>query len=82
MAGPAFASTSNDTGGAGLTVVQTLLLYVVTPIAIFTVITLLVVGPSMARASNDDTAGGTGVREPVLGESPRPSATPDGQRRG
>lgn len=70
VAAPAFASTSEGRdNGVGLTVIQTVLLYLVAPVVIFGIITLLVVGPSLARATNEDK---TGVHRPVLGESPPP----------
>jgi hypothetical protein len=70
-ASPAFASTSEDGGDAGLTVVQTLLLYVATPLVAFAIIALLVLGPSMARAGSTKRDGAHG---PVLGEPPHEPA--------
>jgi hypothetical protein len=48
---PALASTRDDgeLPGEGLTALGTLLIFVVAPIAIFALITLLVVAPSLAR---------------------------------
>jgi hypothetical protein len=72
IASPAFASTTDGgDGSAGLTVVQTLLLYVATPVVAFVVIALLVLGPSMARAG---TGKRDGAHRPVLGEPPHEPA--------
>jgi hypothetical protein len=64
-AAPALAATS-ATSDHGLSVIETLLLFVAAPAVIFGGIVLLVVGPSMARAGHEGPRGRSTPRLPIL----------------
>jgi hypothetical protein len=64
-AGPALAATT-AADDHGLTVIETLLLFVAAPAVIFGGIVLLVIGPSMARAGHEGPRGRTAPHLPVL----------------
>lgn len=64
-AAPALAATS-AADDHGLTVIETLLLFVAAPAVIFGGIVALVIGPSMARAGHEGPHDRTAPRLPVL----------------
>jgi len=86
LAPAASASTGGPGGdetGAGLTFVQTLLLYVGAPAAIFVLIVLLVVGPSLGKGPRHRTGaaletGPIWVDPAGVQRTPADTVTPDG----